>query len=55
MKQIILIAAVLVLLIVGLSATAYEYQHRSSCDGVSIEILTGNIPCEVYSGRVIEG
>ena len=30
------IAAVIVLLIAGLSATAYEYQHRSSCDSVLV-------------------
>ena len=52
MKQIILIAAVIVLTIVGLSATAYEWQHKSSCDGAAIEILAGNVSCEVYSGSI---
>ena len=52
MTQILLIAATLVLTIIGLSATAYEYRHRSSCSGSAIEILAGNISCEVNSGSI---
>ena len=47
------IAAVIVLLIVGLSAVGYQVQH--SCASTNIKVLAGNVSCEVYSGRLIEG
>ena len=44
------IAAVIVLLIVGLSAVGYQVQH--SCADVNINGLAGNVFCEKFNGAI---
>ena len=48
------IAALIVAGVIVISATVYDMRH-ASCGSVAIEILAGNVSCEVYSGRIIEG
>jgi len=57
MKELVVgtfIAALIVAGVIVISATVYDLRH-ASCDNVDVEILAGNVSCEVFSGRLIEG